>query len=162
MRRIVAMVACATSALVSGGAARHPLHTSLTEITYTAIDHRAHITIKLFADDFGNAVARRTSDQMSPRAPLTDAAMFTYVKSYFTLSGKDGKPVALEWGGSRRTGDLVWITLTAPVPGLSGVRVHNRLMFDTFNDQANIVQAMYDGSRQSLLFTRDDAPKTLP
>ncbi len=156
------MMACVAAPLVATGEARHPLHTSLTEITYTSIDHRAHITIKLFADDFGNAVARRTSDQMSPRGQLADAAVFTYVKSYFTLAGKDGKPIALEWGGTRRTGDLIWIVLTAPAPSLKGVHVHNRLMFDMFPDQANIVQAMYDGARQSLLFTHDDKPKTLP
>ena len=140
----------------------HPLHTSLTEITYSATDHRAHIIVKLFADDFANAVARRTSSQMTATGPLPDASMLAYVRSYFIVTDKANHAIPLEWGGSRRAGDLIWVTLTVPTPGLSGVHVQNRLMMDMFPDQANIVQAVYDGQRQSLLFTGGDGPKALP
>jgi len=36
------------------------------------------------------------------------------------------------------------------------------VLFERFPDQINIVQAAYDGRRESLLFAPGDAPRALP
>jgi hypothetical protein len=78
------------------------------------------------------------------------------------LTGRDGKRVPLQWCGEKRTGDVLWICLRGSAPaGLRGGSVINILMFDLFEDQINIVQATYNGRKQSLLFTRGDGAKRL-
>ncbi|MEP6690093.1 MAG: DUF6702 family protein [Gemmatimonadaceae bacterium] len=153
----------ATFLPLGAAAPAHPLHNSLCEIEYVPAEHRTKVTLKLFVDDFGKAVARRTSDKLAPDRALADAAMFAYIRSAFAILGKDGKPMSLEWAGTRRTTDLILVSLTLATPnGLAGLRVQDNLMFDMFADQANIVQARYGGHTESLLFTKGDGAKGLP
>ncbi|HYU00375.1 MAG TPA: DUF6702 family protein [Gemmatimonadales bacterium] len=136
----------------AGALVLHPLHTTLTQLSYDAGNRVALITIRAFADDF-HAAARGVSD----------SATFAYAAAGFTLTDRDGRGLALEWCGVRRTGDLLWLCLRAPAPGgLAGLRVHARLLFDRFEDQINIVQASYGARRVSLLFSRGDLPQPLP
>lgn len=130
----------------------HPLHTTLTQLSYAAADRTVVVSVRAFADDF-RAVA----------GDVSDSAAFGYLTTVLTLSDPAGRTLPLAWCGARRTGDLLWLCLHAPAPrGLAGLRVDARLLFDRFEDQINIVQASYGGRQVSLLFVRGDHPKPLP
>jgi hypothetical protein len=132
--------------------ALHPLHTTFTELTYRAADRTVQVSVRAFADDF-RAAARGGSD----------SAAFAYVRSALTLTSRDGRPLPLAACGIRRSGDLLWVCLEARTPeGMRGVRVAARLLCDLYADEINIVQAGYDGRRESFLFSRGDPPKPLP
>ena len=138
---------------VLGALTFHPLHTTLTQLAYRDRDHMVEATVRVFADDFRAAL----------RADVSDSAAVSYLRSTFTLADQAGRPLPIAWCGLRRTGDLLWLCLRAPVaPGLSGLRVYVALLFDRYADQINIVQASYAGRRAALLFTSGDAPKSLP
>jgi hypothetical protein len=140
-------VLCATGVL-----ALHPLHTTLTELSFSAVDRTAQLSVRAFADDFRAAAG-----------DVTDAAAFAYLRSALVLSDRDGRVLPLAWCGLRRDADLLWLCLRAPAPrGLGGVQVRVRLLFEVYRDQINIVQASYDGRRASLLFSRGDSAKALP
>lgn len=133
--------------------ALHPLHTTLTQLAYREADGRVEATVRVFADDFRAALGR----------DVTDSTAAAYLRSTFTLADPAGRPLAVAWCGLRRTGDLLWLCLRAPVAqGLSGLRVRVALLFERYADQINIVQASYAGRRAALLFTSGDAPKPLP
>jgi len=135
-----------------GSLALHPLHTTITELSFNAADRTVQVSVRVFADDF-----RVTAGAAS------DSAAFAYLRSGLTLSERDGRVLLLAWCGLRRQGDLVWLCARAPAPrGLAGVRVRARLLFDLYRDQINIVQARYDGRRTSLLFSSGDTAKALP
>jgi hypothetical protein len=75
-----------------------------------------------------------------------------------------GRRVPLVVAGIRRTGDLVWVTLRAPeLRSIAGARLTNRVLFDRYDDQVNIVQTSISGRRQTLLFTKSEglAVKTI-
>ena len=132
--------------------AAHPLHTTLTQLAYRDADRSVEVTIRVFADDFRAALPR----------DVTDSAAAAYLRSAFTLSDPAGRPLAVVWCGMKRTGDLLWLCLRAAAPrGLSGLRVRVALLFDRYEDQINIVQAILEGRRVALLFTRGDASKPL-
>jgi len=132
--------------------AAHPLHTTLTQLTYRDADHSVEVTVRVFADDFRAALAR----------DVTDSAATAYLRSAFTLTDRAGRPIGVVWCGMKRTGDLLWLCLRAPAPrGLSGLRVRVAVLFDRYDDQINIVQAIFEGRRVVLLFTRGDASKPL-
>jgi hypothetical protein len=141
----------------------HPLHTSLAELSFNAAKHTVEVSIRVFADDFGSAISGRNTARPTSTAGVPDAAAFEYVRSFLSLADQDGHPLPLRWHGTRRAGDILWISLDAPAPrGLRGLRVQNRLLFDLYDDQINIVQALYNDRRESLLFTKGDGAKTLP
>lgn len=81
----------------------------------------------------------------------------------FTLADRSGRSIPLGWCGWRRVGDLVWLCFKASAPnGPSGFQVADRIFFDLYADQINIVQATYSGKKENLLFTRGDGFKRLP
>lgn len=153
--------------VVTVGAARwHPLHTTMTTVTYDAQSKRATAVVRVFASDLDVAVARRWGlRQTASRAPLAipDATRFAYLNSVFSIGTREGHTVPLAWCGSRSTGDLLWVCVQIVAPGgLSGLRVRNAALAELFDDQVNVVTVEYGGRRESLLFTKGDGAKTLP
>ena len=134
----------------------HPLHTTLTELT-VASDGTVQIVVRAFIDDFSAAVTRRASTPGTPVPIPVDSAMARYLGETFVLTDAGGRRVPVAVASVRRTGDLVWVTLHAPaLRPVSGARLTNRVLFDRWDDQVNIVQATVGGRRQTLLFTRRD------
>ncbi|HKW41026.1 MAG TPA: DUF6702 family protein [Gemmatimonadales bacterium] len=143
----MSLLALALAALMA-----HPLHTTLTQLAYRDSDRTIEVSVRVFADDLRAAVGR----------DVTDATAFTYLRSTFALTDRTGRPLALGWCGLRRTGAILWLCLRAPsADGLSGLRVHARLLLELYADQINIVQATCGGRRTSLLFSRGDPPQRL-
>ena len=141
-------------ATISAG---HPMHTAVTEITYDRPSRMAAIRIRVFADDFGTAVAAQ-SDGAS-----RDSALSLYVRSAFVLTGRSGQTLPIHWDGAERQGDVMLLRLWADAPdGLSGVKVLSALLCERFDDQVNVVRASYGGRAATLLFTRGDRAKALP
>lgn len=135
--------------------AAHPMHTTLTQLSFRDADRTVEVSVRVFADDFRAAIGRGRD--------VTDSAAFGYLRSTLSLDDSTGRPLALSWCGLRRTGDVLWLCVSARAPaGLSGVRLQVRLLLERYADQINIVQASYGGRRASMLFSRGDAPRTLP
>jgi len=134
----------------------HPMHTSVTEISYDAGSRTAAIRIRVFADDFAAAMG---PDSGAP----ADSAMSSYVRANFTLVDRSGRSLPIQWLGAERAGDVVLLRLSARAPdGLAQAKVLNALLADRFADQVNIVRALYDGRAATLLFTRGEPAKALP
>ncbi len=147
-------------------AAWHPLHTTITTISYDPAAHRVTATVRVFEDDLGRAVWRG-AHMPSQGSMLSDSASFAYVRSALTFTARDGHPVPVAWCGSRTTGDLRWLCVQAVVPGvagsgLGGLRIRDTVLTEVYDDQVNVVMADYDGRHESLLFTRGDGGKALP
>ncbi|MBV9773205.1 MAG: hypothetical protein JO040_04610 [Gemmatimonadetes bacterium] len=154
-----AALGVAVTALCGALTAFHPLHTSLTEMSYDGASRTLQVQIRVFASDLQAVTARKGAP---PVAQVSDAQALAYVNGNFALStGRTRLP--LRWCGMRRGGDLFWICLRAPAPsGTQGVQVWNRMMFELFEDQINIVQVNTAGRRRSMIFTRGDGPRPLP
>jgi hypothetical protein len=169
LRHLADRAACCliASALVvapgRSGTRMHPLHTTITTITYDGTSHQATVTVRVFANDLDTAIARRPHGRSPVSSRSSNADSFAYLASVFTAVGPDGRALSVQWCGSRLTGDLLWACLRLATPrGLSGVRIRNQALVELFDDQVNVVMAEYDGRRESLLFTKGDAAKPLP
>jgi hypothetical protein len=134
----------------------HPLHTTLAEVSASP-SGGVQIVLRVFVDDFAAAVRRQAA---LPRAPIVtpaDSATARYLGETLVLTDGAGRHVALGVVGMRRTDDLLWITLEAPtLRSTAGARLANRVLFERWDDQVNIVQTGLGGRRQTLLFTKRD------
>jgi hypothetical protein len=139
----------------------HPLHTTLTQLSYDASTRVLDVSVRVFADDFSAAVmpGRRAGSLVIP----PDSAMLRYVSGRFILQGAGGRPVPFRWCGMRHEGEALFLCLRATAqPSPAGARMRNALLSEVFADQVNIVQASYGGTRRTLLFTPRDGMKSLP
>ena len=144
-------------------ASAHPLHSTITEIVRDPAHGVVRATIRVFADDFGTAVARSTRGRVSVSfGPAWDNAALAYVTSSFVLEDRAGRRLALASCGSRRTSDLLWICVEAKTTeALEQLGVSNALLSDLFDDQVNVVQGVVRGTKKSMLFTKGDRAKRL-
>jgi hypothetical protein len=134
----------------------HPMHTSVTEISYDAGSRTAAICIRVFTDDFAEAMG---PDRGAP----ADSAMSSYVRASLTLADRSGRSLPIRWLGAESAGDVMLLRLSVGAPdGLAQAKVLNALLADRFPDQVNIVRALYDGRAATLLFTRGEPAKGLP
>jgi hypothetical protein len=161
LRRLALLLALPALLGAAGGRARHPLHTTLTQLSVRPATRSVEIVMRVFVDDFSAAVARHEGGARAAATPPSDSAAYRYVTGAFALTDRGGRRLPLRWGGTRRTGDVVWLTLTAPGTTLDGLRVSNRVLVELYADQVNIVQATVGARRASLLFTRGDGAKAL-
>jgi hypothetical protein len=141
--------------LAAAPAARaHKFHASLANVDYNAETKTAEISFRLFADDLEASLSRRAGSHV--RIGLTDGAerlAHEYVASAFTLRDASGAPLRLEWVGLETQTDVVWIYVQAAAPaGLDGVAIDDRLFFDQFDDQVNLVVVRQGDKKASLSF----------
>lgn len=145
----------------------HPLHTSLTEIVHDPAKREIRLSIRVFVDDFSKASLAwsRTSaaaDRTKKSSSVAETPLLMYARATFVVADRTGRPLSLSSCGGKREGDLLWICFHASAPaGPAGFQVADRILFDLYADQINIVQASYGGKKVNLLFTRGDGFKRL-
>ncbi len=77
------------------------------------------------------------------------------------LTDRRGIPLLLSPCGERRVNEMLWLCFQGKGEILGG-SLTNRLMFETFDDQVNIVQAALSRRKTSFLFTKKDAARRVP
>jgi hypothetical protein len=165
--RLRALWIALTALVIASPVEAHPLHTSLAEITYDHGAKEIRVSVRVFVDDFSKAaVAYAGARAAAARAARTPASsespLLMYARASFVVADRSGRVLSLASCGGKRVGDLMWICFHSSAPsGLGGFRVANRILFDLYADQINIVQATFGGKKVSLLFTRGDGFKRI-
>jgi len=152
----------AVVALISGveTAWSHPIHTTLTEVSLDPGSGAMQLTIRAFADDFSAAVSKHARKPRPADFIVSDADIVSYITSAVSVESAAGKTAPFAWSGSRRAGDVVWVTFKVPsVRALRGVKIASALLFELYDDQVNIVQTTAEGRHRSMLFTTGDGKK---
>lgn len=166
--RIAARAAACSGALLFATVAEanaHPLHTTLSELTYAAGTGAIDVSVRLFADDF-TAVVTGTPTTDARRVTLpADSAMFRYVNERFAIVVRDSRGamtrVPMQWCGAKHEGEVVLVCMRGTSRTLRDAHVRNRLMSEVFEDQVNMMHVTRAGRRQTMLFTRRDGAKPL-
>ena len=163
MSSLVRRLARVTTGVVLAGAMAgvrtawsHPIHTTLTDVVLDPTDRTMHLTIRAFADDFSAAVSKHARKARPANFVVSDADIVAYVSSAVSVESAS-QHAPLTWAGSRRAGDVVWVTFKLPsVRQLRGVKIASTLLFELYDDQVNIVQTTAEGRHRSMLFTTGD------
>ena len=133
------------------------MHTAVAELDQLDAGGRIAVEIRVFADDFGKAVA------LPPGSAEADSAMALYLRGTFAIANRFGRPVRLAWLGAEARGDVVLLRLGGNIPGgLAGSRVTSLVLCERFEDQVNVVRAVYAGRTETLLFSKGAEAKLLP
>lgn len=141
----------------------HPLHTSLAEITWDPAAKEIRVSVRVFMDDFSRAATARAATGNGQRVTdKSESPLLIYARAAFMIADRAGRSLSLASCGGKRVGDLIWICFHTSAPsGPARFQVADRILFDLYADQINIVQATYGGKKVSLLFTQGDGFKRL-
>lgn len=138
----------------------HPLYISVTEINHNSKDKILEISCKLFTNDFESALEKMSGGRVDLSAAAqktaSDKLIDVYVEKHLRLR-VDGRPVALHFIGSEKENDGTWSYFQVnDVPTVKKIEVVDELLYDSFNQQINILHVTVGGQRKS---TRLDCPE---
>lgn len=144
-------------------AAAHKFYVSITQIEYNQQEKSAEIIIRIFADDLESALGKRTGRSVKiGQATDFDQLALGYLRDTFELKNGSGRIVRFNWVGKEVQTDMVWIYIEAKMPeGLIGAQLRNRILFDVFSDQVNIVNTKYNGKQVGLMYQQRDGFKPI-
>lgn len=141
----------------------HPLHTTISELSFRPATKEVRMAIRVFADDLSSAIVKRRGGRPQVNHVVADSDVLAYVRSTVTVVGTDGRALALASCGNRPMNDLLVLCFTAVAPGgPSTLRLRQGMLLELYDDQVNVVQTTYGRRRHSLLFTRSSATQALP
>ena len=131
----------------------HPLHVSTTEININTKDKTLEITCKLFTDDFESTLIKFSKQKVelnnAERKTIADVAIKNYLQNHLRLRANK-KQVNLNYVGyeidHEATNVYFEVDFAATV---TSVEITDTILYDSFEDQMNIVHVMNGPHRQS-------------
>lgn len=140
----------------------HDFHVSRTRIEYGAEQSEWQITLHLFIDDLELALEEKGSPKLylgtKRESDEADKYIQSYLEQYLKLFTAE-EALEWEWLGKEVSEDLTafWIYLYVPEANVSTpLRVRNKMFFDLYDDQQNMIQvADGSGRTKSYLFHQD-------
>ncbi len=156
--------ACLAAAIVLGGVSldAHDFHASFAVVERSADASIFEITIRVFADDLESALTARAGRPIRiDVTPDIDRLILEYFAASFELKAADGRTKPLGWVGKEARVDSVWVYVETPAEALTGLRLRNRVLHESFADQTNLVQVKDERGQRMLNFRRGDDFKPL-
>jgi hypothetical protein len=145
-------------------ATAHDFHVSITEIHYNPEARALEIAIKIFTDDLeagleglGAPILRLGTPREDPSA---DSLLKRYLDNRFQIS-IEGKLLKNRFLGKEMESDATWCYIEiADVPRPATLTVHNRILLERFEDQANLVNLDVGGGKRSLMLRKGNEAET--
>jgi len=139
--------------LHTSGTVFHPFHISSTDVNYNTKTSTLEISCRIFTDDFELALANNFKVKSDLSSEAKHKAMDVLVKKYVLskLSFKtNDKTLVLNYLGFEKDNEATIVYLESePVKGLKKLETINGVLYDQFDDQANIVHVSAYGKRKS-------------
>lgn len=140
----------------------HEFHVSITQVNY--IDKELQCTMRVFTDDLEMQMEKdygyKVSVDDEDRAK-TDSVLRLLLVDYFKLE-QAGKALHLQYLGMEREIDMTYLHFfySCPVEP-KNISLSNRLFFDSFDDQSNIVNLRWGEETRSAFLTAATPEKTI-
>lgn len=137
----------------------HKFYVSTTNVEFVKEKQVVQVIAKIFVEDVEQALQARYDSSISLDGPKERASDVDYLKKYvlqkmeFKINGKEAK---LNYIGKEYNIDIV--NMYFEVEGISefnSIEVENKILFDMFPKQQNIIHFKTLESRKSLVLDRD-------
>lgn len=139
----------------------HPIHVSVTEITWDEKEKELEIIARIFIDDLETSVrSARQQPELELLKPAgsvtTDQLLQEYLQSRFKVS-LDGKVQSINYLGHETENEAVLCYIQVKnVKKWKTIEVVNSVITETYSDQSNLVHVTVRGQVKSLRLMRDN------
>jgi len=139
----------------------HPLYITVTEINHNPKDKTLEISCKMFTNDFEAVLEKEAHAKVDlsdvKNKTATDKLIAGYVQRHLQVK-LDGRAAVLQFVGSEKEEDGTWSYFQVNnIPAVRKIDVSNSLLYDTFDQEINIMHVSAGGVKKS---TRLDYPST--
>jgi hypothetical protein len=135
----------------------HPIHVSVTEITFDEKENELEIIARIFTDDLETSI-RRANDQPDLRllAAATDQLAWKYLEPRFKIS-LDGRLQKVKYLGHEIEGHaMVCYIQVSNVKHWKTIEIMNSIITEVYDDQSNLVHVTVKDKIRSLRLMRDN------
>lgn len=133
----------------------HKFYVSVTEVAYVKKKTSVQIITRIFIDDLENALRHRYSKHLTLASENEAKEVEDYLQRY--LKDKisiqiNGKFVDYKFIGKEYDNDIVFCYLEiADVKDIQSFEISNKVLFESFNDQQNIVKLKINDQNKSFI-----------
>ena len=128
-------------------------------------DSSLQITLRIFKDDLSNAISDAYLDQKTDDLNLIDELYFKQVDKYINSKISiliDDKKFEMDYLGLETKNDMYVCYLEVEnLPTYSNVVISNKILFEIFDDQQNIIHVKRNDKRQSFIARNNNSFLTL-
>jgi hypothetical protein len=128
---------------------KHPMHVTVTEVEYDQSSKSIEMSIHVFWDDIERHIRRIKNDDqldlMGASQEGRDQLLKTYLGAQVKLNINE-RQYTPSYLGHEVEGEAIWVFMeVSNVKKLKVLEVSNTILFDIYNDQANLVHFEHDG-----------------
>ena len=128
-------------------------------------DSSLQITLRIFKDDLSNAISDTYLDQKTDDLNLIDELYFKQVDKYINSKISiliDDKKFEMDYLGLETKNDMYACYLEIQnLPIYSNMVISNKILFEIFDDQQNIIHVKRNDKRQSFIARNNNSFLTL-
>lgn len=138
----------------------HKYYISVTQINYIKDKESVQITSRIFIDDFENILRARYDENITLAGKNEPKTIDYYVEKYLEekIAIKiNNENTNITFIGKEYEGDIMRCYLEIEdVKAIKSIEVSNRILFDLFEDQQNIVKTKINSKQKSVIHTSDN------
>lgn len=142
----------------------HKYYVSTSLFNFTE-DSSLQITLRIFKDDLSNAISDTYLDQKTDDLNLNDELYFKQVDKYINSKISiliDDKKFEMDYLGLETKNDIYVCYLEIEnLPIYSNMVISNKILFEIFDDQQNIIHVKRNDKRQSFIARNNNSFLTL-
>ena len=140
--------------------ALHKYYVSVTEIEYVSEQKSVQIISRIFIDDFESLLRNRYDERLTLAIENEDDLVNYYTEKYLKEKLKitiNGQPLEFNFIGKEYEEDIMLNYLEiVDVDNISSIEVTNRILFELFPDQKNIVRFKINSKNKSILLIEEN------
>ncbi len=134
----------------------HKYYVSSTLIDYSTNTETHQLSLKIFHDDLEKDLGFETNELDYSDYAKTNLIIKNYLKNYLKIYSEEGE-LKLDYLGFERKNDLViyYVEIYNPMK-LKSFIVENKILFDSFKNQKNIILYRNNNYKKSFIHTYDN------
>lgn len=133
----------------------HKYYVSVTQIDYVKEKQAIQVTSRIFIDDFERLLQERYDDKIILNTGKDEKEIDLYIEKYIKSKFKikvNGAVANYKFLGKEYEDDIIYCYIEIEnVNEVKSFEVENRILFDLFNDQKNIVRTYINSKHKTFV-----------
>jgi len=155
MKSLQLIFALLTLPLLMSSSIKHEYYVSVTKIEHSKEQNSLQIINQVFIDDFEKLLRERYDESITLQTENESSIVETYIQRYLSDKLKiniNGEDVSYKFIGKEYKDDIVYCYLEVEnISIVKSIEVTNKVLFDVFEEQQNIVRLKLNDKNKSFL-----------